>query len=88
MLAIPKDEKNIFLYWECKQGCKKPEYLDLCLETIKKHNPDISIYVLDEISVRELLPDLRNDYEFNDLCIAHKTDYIRSRLLYKYGGVS
>ena len=78
--------KTIWLYWENKKSIHKPAYLDLCLETIKKHSPNYKVVVLNEKSVHEYLPDLRIDLA-RIIEVAHKTDYIRARIMYEYGGI-
>ncbi|MDJ0555310.1 MAG: hypothetical protein QNJ68_12875 [Microcoleaceae cyanobacterium MO_207.B10] len=37
--------RTIWMYWQNKPGYKRPEYLDLCLQTIQKHNPDFEINI-------------------------------------------
>jgi len=77
---------NIWLYWENKPGKTKPEYLKLCEESVYKHcSEDFRIYLLDENTVYDFLPNLRKD--INQLTIPQKTDYIRLHLLNKYGGI-
>jgi len=79
---------KIFLYWENKPGVKKrPEYLDLCYESVQKNCKDsFDIIMLNEKTVNDYLPNLRNDLN-KKLSIPQKTDYIRYLLLHKYGGV-
>ena len=76
----------IWLYWENKPGNTMPVYLDLCIDTIKYHCvKDFRIILLNEKTVYDYLPNLRKD--LNKLLIAQKSDYIRIKLLYEYGGV-
>ena len=76
----------IWLYWENKPNETMPSYLKLCLDTIYKHcSIDFNIIILDEKTVFDYLPNLRTD--LNKLLIAQKTDYIRIKLLYEYGGL-
>ncbi len=83
-----EDKPKIFLYWENKPGVKKrPEYLDLCFESVKKNCSDsFDIILLNEKTVHNYLPNLRKDLD-KKLSIPQKTDYIRYLLLYKYGGI-
>jgi mannosyltransferase OCH1-like enzyme len=77
---------NIWLYWENAKDKHKPPYLDLCFETIKKNRGKFDkIILLNEQTIHNYieLPYYWKDVE----CIAHKTDYLRSRLLLKYGGL-
>lgn len=77
---------TIWGYWENKPGKTRPEYLDLCLETFYKYNKDdLNIIILNEKTVYDYLPDLRKD--INNFSLAHKSDYIRIKLLYTYGGI-
>lgn len=76
----------IWLYWENKPNTPKPEYINLCYETIQYHcNKDFEIILLNETTIYDYLPNLRKD--INKLLIAQKTDYIRVALLHKYGGI-
>lgn len=77
--------KIIWSYWENKPGSTRPEYIDLCLETFYKHNPDFKINILNEKTLYDYLPNIRQD--INKLSLAHKSDYIRIVLLEKYGGI-
>ena len=80
------DKPIIWTYWETKPGKTKPEYLDLCLDTLFKYcNDDFNIIRLNEKNIYDYLPNLRKDMD--QLLIAQKTDYIRVALLYKYGGI-
>jgi len=74
------------MYWENRKGSTKPAYLDLCLETIIKHSPHYKVIVLNEKTVFYYLPNLRNDLDKLKE-IAHRADYIRASIVYKYGGI-
>lgn len=78
--------KTIWMYWEDRKGTFKPAYLDLCLETVRRHSPEFDVVVLDEQSALERLPDLRRDI-FRTREIAHRADYIRARVVHEYGGI-
>lgn len=76
----------LWFYWENIVGRKKPEYIDLCIDTIYKHcSKDFQIIHLDNKNIYDYLPNLRKD--INNLKLAQKTDYIRLALLYYYGGI-
>jgi hypothetical protein len=78
---------NIFMYWETLPGKQKPEYLDLCFDTIKKNcSQDFKIHMLNEKNIKNYLPNLRNDLD-QKLKIQQKVDYYRLLLLHKYGGI-
>jgi hypothetical protein len=77
------------MYWETKKGTDKPPYLDLCLDTIKKH---CKVHLLDENTVHNFLPELKDKSviknDLDSICsIPQKADLIRLMLLEKYGGV-
>lgn len=78
-------EKKIWMYWENKPGYSHPPYLELALETIQRNSGNYEVVVLDEKSVDNYIeiPATVKRLEH----IAHKADYIRFQLLYKYGGV-
>ena len=72
------------MYWENKKNKDRPEYIDLCFETIKKHcSKDFKINVLNEKTIHNYLNNLRPDIQYK-LSIPQKTDYYRYNLLYKY----
>ena len=73
---------NIFLYWEKE----RPVYLDLCLETIKKHcQKHFKIIILTPENINKFLPNIHPKWK--DMPIpAQKADYLRIAILYYYGG--
>jgi mannosyltransferase OCH1-like enzyme len=76
----------LWVYWENLNGNKTPSYIQLCLDIIKKNGSKyFNVILLNESNIFYYLQNLRKD--INDLPIALKTDYIRVRLLYKYGGL-
>lgn len=88
---ITNEPHNIWMYWETKKGSVKPPYLDLCLDTIKKHC-NVNVKLLDEMTVYDYLPELKDrkiiKYDLDDICtLPQKADYIRLLLLKKYGGI-
>lgn len=79
---------TIWMYWEYKKPkTSRPSYLDLCYETVIKHCSDsFTIQMLNENTIHDFIPNLRND--LNDkLTIPQKTDYYRYELLRRYGGI-
>jgi len=86
--TVSTSKPIIWLYWENKTpSTKRPAYLDVCLETMKKHcSNSFDIKLLNEKSVFQYLPNVRRDLD--DKCsIPQKTDYYRYKLLKEYGGV-
>ncbi|ATZ80257.1 putative DXD-containing glycosyltransferase [Bodo saltans virus] len=80
-----EDKPYLFTYWEIKKGhIKRPDYINLCFKTMKKHGGLFNLVILDENTVYDYLPNLRKD--INELPLALKVDYIRIMLLYHYGG--
>lgn len=77
--------QHIWMYWETSPGKEKPPYLDLCLETINRWRGDLETHVLSESTIRDYLPGLRKDAE--RLSLNHRSDYYRSRLVHRYGGI-
>lgn len=77
----------LWSYWEFKKGAtQRPSYIELCFKTFYHHcNNLFNIQILNEKTIYDYLPELRRD--INKLGLAHKTDYIRIMLLYKYGGL-
>ncbi len=81
-----KTPRIIWTYWENMNGEKDyPTHIKLCLETFHKHLSNYKIIILDNNSIKQYLPDVRDDLD--NLLIAQKVDYYRIALLYKYGGI-
>ena len=82
-----KHKPIMWVYWELVNGATDPPaYINLCLDIMKRNASNtFNIKFLNEKTVFNYLPDLRSD--INSLPIALKTDYIRVRLLTKYGGL-
>lgn len=76
---------NIWLYWENKSNNSKPEYLNLCLKSILKHCTNHNVYLLNEKSIYDFIPNI-NKKIFKFPCIAHRADYIRAQLVFLHGG--
>jgi hypothetical protein len=86
-IEIDINKPYMWVYWELVNGAvKPPEYITLCLDIIKKNGSKcFNVIQLNERNIFTYIPDLRKD--INDLPIALKTDYIRIKLLYLYGGL-
>jgi hypothetical protein len=76
---------NIWMYWE-NAGKPTPEYINLCIQSIDKHKGNSQLNLLNQDSIHQYLPDLRPEWHKLKKA-AHKADYIRTRLVYKYGGM-
>ena len=71
-----------WVFWD---GPKMPATIEWCLRTIELHAPG-PVVVLNAENVAELELDLRP--EWADLpCWADKVDYLRPRVLHRYGGI-
>lgn len=80
-------ERNVFVYWENADGSLElPPYIALCLATIKKRSAGSTVHLLGESTAIDYLDDLRDDW-YQLPTIAHKVDYLRPRILNRYGGV-
>lgn len=77
----------LWMYWENKEEVLTPDAIRLSWKTIINHNRnDFQIKILTEDDVLNYLPEINQNYNLFEQ-IAHKADYIRFLLLYKYGGV-
>jgi len=83
----PEHKPYLWVYWELINGVTTPPpYISMCLELIRKVGAKcFNVVLLNEKNIFEYIPDLRKD--INTLPIALKTDYIRIKLLYMYGGL-
>ena len=81
----------LWVYWENKKGSNIPDYIKLCRQTLLKHaSKSFNIVELNEKNIYDYLPELRDKEKklgLDKLIIAHKVDYYRILLLYKYGGL-
>lgn len=76
---------TIWTYWE--QGLDRATpWIRLGRDTIERHRGDLEVVTLDASTVKRYLPDLPESIE-RIPTIATRVDYIRVRLLEKYGGV-
>lgn len=74
-------------YWENQPGKQRSAYLDLCLETIGRHAPPLELRCLSRDDTPEVLPDLDVERWHALPAPNYRSDYVRSRLLERYGGV-
>lgn len=70
------------MYWEGK----KPEHIKLCIESIRQRKGHLELHLLNPTTIAKFLPNLRPEWHHLQKP-AHKADYIRTRLAYKYGGM-
>jgi phosphorylcholine metabolism protein LicD len=79
----------LWVYWDNLDGKKTPNHIDLCHKTIVKHcSKSFDIVFVNKDNIKKYLPELdKLKLNFNNVCIAHKVDFYRIFLLYKYGGL-
>jgi len=91
------EKKNVFvntkpylwLYWDNIDNKPTPSYIELCYDTVVKNcSNSFNIVRLNKDNIKNYLPEL-HEYEkyLEKLIIAHKVDFYRILLLYKYGGM-
>jgi hypothetical protein len=82
------DGPAIWSYWEDApgRGARAP-YLDLCLETIERHRGELELHVLSRDDAVEWLPDLDVERWLALPAPNYRSDYARSRLLARHGGI-
>ncbi|AMV24186.1 hypothetical protein VT84_07300 [Gemmata sp. SH-PL17] len=71
---------GIYLYWE---GDRRHWYYDLCLETVRAHNP--TARVLTRRDVEGVLGPLPR--ELDDVYVTHRVDWIRKAFVARAGGL-
>ena len=76
---------NIFVYWQNKEGTTTPEYIELCRETIYKHNSNCNITVIDNKNLHHYIDIPPSLFKINS--IAQMADFIRIALIYEHGGI-
>ena len=89
-LVYDSDKKPyLWLYWDTPDGQTDPVYIDMCYDTvINKCNKSFEIIRLNKYNIQKWLPELEEYGKYiSGLRIAHKVDFYRILLLYKYGGM-
>tara|TARA_A100001015_G_scaffold280334_1_gene342432 strand:- start:2059 stop:2907 length:849 start_codon:yes stop_codon:yes gene_type:complete len=77
---------KIWLYWENKDGNKKPVYISLCHKSVIRHcSKDFEIVILSPSNLYLVFPLMRRDLDH--LSIPQKADYIRLYALSREGGI-
>jgi hypothetical protein len=77
----------VWAYWENHRRPRRSEYLDLCTETIEHHVAPLELRVLSRDDAVTWLPDLDVDRWESLPAPNFRSDYVRSRLLQRYGGI-
>lgn len=78
-----QDSRSIWMYWE---GERMPEFVRWSIATVQHHRGSLSLNLLDQDSVRDYLPELGPDWRKLQKP-AHRADYVRTRLVHRYGGL-
>jgi len=82
----------LWVYWDDIDN-NRPKYIDYCLESIRKNNKSFNLVELNKDNIYDYLNELKEEQnidfykKLNNLRIAHRVDYFRILLLYKYGGL-
>lgn len=77
----------VWAYWENGRRPRRSEYLDLCVETIERHVAPLELRVLSRDDAVTWLPDLDVERWESLPAPNFRSDYVRSRLLQRYGGI-
>jgi len=79
----------LWFYWENIPNKKKPGYIQICIDSIYKYcSSTFNIIHLNNLNIDEYLPEIKyNKMDLSRLRIAHKVDFYRILLMYKYGGI-
>lgn len=85
------DGKILWIYWDDLNGIEnRPDYISLCIETIKKNSDGFNLIMLSKDNIDYYLPELKEiekNINLEKLMLAQKVDLYRIMLLYKYGGL-
>jgi len=79
--------RKLFTYWH--QGFDNaPAIIKACLQVAKHLHPDWTVHKLDAETVSNFIEPIPIPAErWRQLCLAHRSDLIRTQLLIRYGGV-
>lgn len=78
---------NIWLYWDNPPNKSTPDYIKLCWESIEKTcGNDFEINLVTTENVKQFLPQIMDGF-FQISQINNKSNYLRYKLLYEYGGI-
>ncbi|HEX2699962.1 MAG TPA: capsular polysaccharide synthesis protein [Acidimicrobiales bacterium] len=78
----------VWMYWENTRRRKvRAPYLDLCIETIRRNAGTCDVRLLDVDSAMEWVPDMDEETWRGLQSPVHRSDYLRTRLIHRYGGL-
>jgi hypothetical protein len=77
----------VWAYWEDGPRGTRPVYLDLCIETIERHSAPLELRLLTRRDAETWLPELDVERWESLPAPNYRSDYVRSRVLQRYGGI-
>lgn len=77
----------VWSYWENRPGRTRSAYLDMCVETIRRHAPPLEFRCLGPDDALEVLPEIDVERWRALPAPNYRSDYVRSRVLRHYGGI-
>lgn len=83
-LGKPTWANTIWCYYEYPNG--PTPFVKLNMETWRHHAPDMNIVMVNDTNIKELIPDLPQEYFMLPYASA-KSDLLRAALLYHHGGL-
>ena len=75
------------MYWEDLPGRRRPAYLDLCFESVQRQATNLDLVVVGPESIFDYAPDVDPTVWAGLPGPNFRSDYARTRLLYRYGGI-
>jgi predicted O-methyltransferase YrrM len=80
--------RDIWMYWETPKSSFRPDIVTLCHETAQLNliPAGFDVHILNDSLIGQYLDDIHPNY-WNITNYSHKADYIRAKLIYKYGGM-
>ena len=78
--------KRVFTYWVNMPGHSMPGYIELCVETWRKHIPNLELVTLDHDNLREWVGDI-DFMRFLRLSLPMQSDVVSFMILAQHGGV-
>jgi len=77
----------IWSYWEDLPGRRRGDYLGLCIESLQRHAGGLELRLLGHDDARRWLPDLDKGVWESLPAPNFRSDYVRSRVLHRFGGI-
>ena len=76
--------KTIWTYWDKEP---LPDFIEKCIDSWRKHNPNYKVIVLNNSNLNTYWPDLDMNNMKHVEGPAHFSDVIRVHIIAKYGGI-